>query len=124
MGGMNAFNLAPQCRTERGNNLWYSLLAVSGGYLEASMKRLWLALSIGLVTSLVATGLVTTQAAAQNYPWCSIYSGDMGGAKNCGFISFEQCMANVHGIGGFCQRNDWYRPPAGATGRVPTTTHY
>jgi hypothetical protein len=83
------------------------------------MKQILFAISVGLV----AIGPVT-QAKAQNYPWCSIYSGDMGGAQNCGFVTFEQCMANVHGIGGFCQRNDWYRPPPGATGRVPTRTHY
>jgi hypothetical protein len=87
--------------------------------LEASMKQFLFAVSVGLV----AIGLVT-QAKAQNYPWCSIYSGDMGGAKNCGFVTFEQCMENVRGIGGFCQRNDWYRPPPGATGRVPARTHY
>ena len=84
------------------------------------MKQFWLAVGVGLA----AIGLTTTQAAAQNYPWCSIYSGDMGGAKNCGFVTFDQCMENVSGIGGFCQRNDWYRPPAGATGRVPARTHY
>ena len=83
------------------------------------MKQLLFAISLGLV----AIGLVT-EAETQNYPWCSIYSGDMSGAKNCGFVSFAQCMDNVRGIGGFCERNDWYRPPAGATGRVPARTHY
>jgi Protein of unknown function (DUF3551) len=59
----------------------------------------------------VAIGLVT-EAKAQNYPWCAVY--DTGAAPlNCGFVSFEQCMATVRGIGGFCQRNDWYRPPSG-----------
>jgi hypothetical protein len=77
------------------------------------MKQFLFAVSVGLV----AIGLVT-QAKAP------IYSGDMGGAKNCGFVTFEQCMENVRGIGGFCQRNDWYRPPPGATGRVPARTHY
>src|SRR5579871_2498822 len=63
------------------------------------------------VSSAAAFG---TKAQAQNYPWCSIYSGDMGGAQNCGFVSFQQCMANVSGIGGFCVQNDWYRPPPGS----------
>jgi Protein of unknown function (DUF3551) len=83
------------------------------------MKQLLFVLSIGVV----AIGLVS-QATAQNYPWCSIYSGSRGGGQNCGFVTFEQCMENVRGIGGFCQWNDWYRPPPGAKGRVPTTTHY
>ena len=36
--------------------------------------------------------------------WCSYYSMP-GGGSNCGFYSFEQCQANVRGIGGFCQQN-------------------
>jgi Protein of unknown function (DUF3551) len=41
-------------------------------------------------------------------PWCSEYSGGGtggGGGSNCGFYSFDQCLANVRGIGGFCVRN-------------------
>ena len=36
--------------------------------------------------------------------WCARYSMP-GGGSNCGFYSFEQCQANVRGIGGFCQQN-------------------
>jgi Protein of unknown function (DUF3551) len=50
-------------------------------------------------------------AEAQNYPWCAQYSGRaLGGAMNCGFVSFAQCMATVSGIGGFCIQNNTYRP--------------
>jgi hypothetical protein len=35
--------------------------------------------------------------------WCSDYSN--GGGMNCGFHSYEQCMANISGIGGSCERN-------------------
>jgi hypothetical protein len=49
---------------------------------------------------------IGNRAQAQNYPWCAQYSGRaLGGAMNCGFVSFEQCMATVTGIGGFCVRN-------------------
>jgi len=49
-------------------------------------------------------------AQAQNYPWCAIY--DVGDAAyNCGFVSREQCMATVRGIGGFCNANTQYIPP-------------
>jgi hypothetical protein len=48
----------------------------------------------------------STDAVAQFYPWCSIYS-DKVGASNCGFVSFEQCLLNVRGIGGFCVQNPW-----------------
>jgi hypothetical protein len=65
---------------------------------------------IGIVA---AAGALSTQAQAQNYPWCANYSGRGGGGTNCGFTSFEQCMATVSGLGGFCDRNTQYVPPAG-----------
>ena len=34
------------------------------------------------------------------YPWCAVYSGDAGGASNCGFSTLAQCRATVSGIGG------------------------
>ena len=57
------------------------------------------------------TAGIGTSAQAQNYPWCAIY--DIGDAAyNCGFVSREQCMATVSGIGGFCNINTQYVPPA------------
>jgi len=58
---------------------------------------------------LVFPVLHVDEAAAQNYPWCAQY-GIRGGARNCGFVSFEQCMATVRGIGGYCEQNFMYRP--------------
>jgi hypothetical protein len=70
--------------------------------------------------SLFAFGIATAIAAfsgdakAQNYPWCAIYSGgSMGGATNCGFVSYDQCMATARGLGSFCVQNTLYVPPAG-----------
>mgnify|MGYP001319182132 CR=1 FL=1 len=55
-----------------------------------------------------------TPAEAQNYPWCAQYEGSgMSGAMNCGFSTYQQCMADVSGIGGFCIQNNTYRPPSG-----------
>jgi hypothetical protein len=48
-------------------------------------------------------------AQAQNYPWCAYWAGT-GGARNCGFVSFEQCMATARGAGASCQRNAGYEP--------------
>jgi hypothetical protein len=63
-----------------------------------------------IVVFILAVGM-GAPAEAQNYPWCAQYSGRaLGGAMNCGFVSFEQCMATVSGIGGFCIRNNTYRP--------------
>lgn len=70
------------------------------------------------LAALVAlTGLTLaagSPAKAQNYPWCAYYSGgDTGGGTNCGFTTFAQCMTTVSGIGGMCQLNTQYVPPAG-----------
>lgn len=65
-----------------------------------------------LVFAVVAsTTALGTTAQAQNYPWCAQYTGrGFDGAMNCGFTSFQQCLADVSGIGGFCVRNNTYRP--------------
>jgi hypothetical protein len=66
-----------------------------------------------LVLSLIITGtLLNTPTKAQNYPWCAIYNGGSG-SKNCGFARFQQCQADVSGIGGFCTQNSTYQPFAG-----------
>jgi Protein of unknown function (DUF3551) len=51
----------------------------------------------------------TPAAAAPSYPWCARYSSTGG---ECAFNTFEQCLEDVSGIGGFCQANPSY------TGRV------
>ena len=49
-------------------------------------------LLLGIVGALMVLG---TPAHAQNYPWCAQYSGRaLGGAQNCGFVSFAQCHGN------------------------------
>jgi hypothetical protein len=59
-----------------------------------------------------AAGFVSG-AQAQNYPWCAVLNmGDA--AYNCGFVSREQCMTSVSGIGGFCEPNTQYVPRGGA----------
>jgi hypothetical protein len=70
-----------------------------------------LLLILGISVCVVGFG---TRAEAQNYPWCAIYSGGMGGGgTNCGFITFEQCMDTARGLGSFCQPNTQYVPPPG-----------
>ena len=49
------------------------------------------------------------------YPWCAVYRGRMSGSSNCGFSTWNQCMATVSGIGGFCQRNSFYNPRSSAS---------
>lgn len=33
------------------------------------------------------------------YPWCAVYGGRMSGSSNCGFSTWNRCMATVSGIG-------------------------
>jgi hypothetical protein len=56
-----------------------------------------------------AATILTTAAKAQNYPWCAIYKG---GAMNCGFTTFQQCLATVSEAG-FCIQNSTYQPSDG-----------
>ncbi len=75
----------------------------------------------GLALLAAAAGF-GSPAQAQNYPWCAEYGGgDMGGATNCGFTTYEQCMETLRGMGGFCNQNTQYQPPPGphASPRAP-----
>ncbi len=65
-----------------------------------------------LVGLLLATTAIGASAQAQNYPWCAYY-GNGNEGTNCGFVSFAQCMADVSGIGGYCEPNNMYHAPAG-----------
>jgi hypothetical protein len=61
--------------------------------------------------------LSTPVRAAIEYPWCAQYGGggDDGGGRNCGFVSYEQCMQTSRGMGGFCERNLFYPGSASDT---------
>ena len=50
---------------------------------------------------------------ADPYAWCAAYSGGMnGGGRNCGFVTYQQCMVTIRGMGGFCEPNLFYTGPA------------
>ena len=65
-------------------------------------------LVLGILLGAASAGLT---ARAQDYPWCARYGGGRGGGQNCGFVGFDQCMATVRGIGGYCARNPQYFGP-------------
>jgi hypothetical protein len=59
--------------------------------------------------TIAAMAALARPAAAIEYPWCAQYGGDDGdGGRNCGFVSREQCMETVRGMGGFCEPNLFY----------------
>ena len=51
--------------------------------------------------------IATSAEAAPVYPWCAHYMMK-GGPISCGFASFQDCLANVSGVGGSCQQNPYY----------------
>lgn len=66
-------------------------------------------LMLFLLGVLAGAAVFGSDAQAQNYPWCAVLNmGDA--AYNCGFVSREQCMTSLSGIGGFCERNPQYVP--------------
>jgi hypothetical protein len=71
------------------------------------MKPWLFALGISALTIVLGT-----TAEAQNYPWCAQYGNGTGGSMNCSFVNFNQCLATVRGIGGFCIQNNTYVSPS------------
>ena len=74
----------------------------------------------GLAVLAITIAGSAPSAATVIYPWCLEYGGRMGGAENCGFVSFAQCQASRQGNGGFCKANPWYSPyPPSPRGAPP-----
>jgi hypothetical protein len=60
--------------------------------------------SFVIAAALALTALPGREAAAAAY--CAYNGGAIGGGyENCGFYTWEQCRANVSGMGGHCMRN-------------------
>lgn len=109
------------------------------------------AISLGIVGVAL---LAAAPAHAREYPWCLQMGGlafpspsfamlgsiahsdsgsfggmlqqaeDSGGGRNCGFDTYEQCMAAKAGTGGFCERNLFYQDdPAPREGRPHDRSH-
>ena len=66
--------------------------------------------ALSLFGVLFVTAAIGTPAHADG-PWCAYYDGHFGGASNCGFYTYQQCLATISGIGGWCQPNTMYAPP-------------
>jgi hypothetical protein len=77
-----------------------------------------------IIAALLALATVTgtmiapgSAHAAPYWPWCSRYDWARSGAFQCAFVSFEQCMETVRGLGGFCYMNPYQTPYTPAPGR-------
>ena len=77
--------------------------------------------SLFILGIFTATLCVAQPAAAQNYPWCLYENFKGGGATNCGFSTFQQCLAARTGNSDSCGPNPQYQS---SRDRLPSHYHY
>ena len=65
--------------------------------------------ALTLLGAAALTFMLSGGGPAEAAAWCAYYTGGRfgPGGTNCGFYSFEQCMANAWGNGGFCRQNQF-----------------
>jgi hypothetical protein len=65
-----------------------------------------------ILPALAALAMFTPSVSyADPYKWCAQYGSREDDGRNCGFVTYEQCMAAVSGTGGFCEPNPFYTGP-------------
>ena len=69
-------------------------------------------LSLGLLAAALAIDARPADAQAYNYPWCH-QQGGRDGVLVCSYVSFQQCVINIPGEGGYCLQNPWYQGAVG-----------
>jgi hypothetical protein len=57
----------------------------------------------------VLAAMVCIEKPAEAGPWCAYLDLGRGGATNCEFATFQQCLAAVNGVGGSCEANPQYQ---------------
>ena len=83
------------------------------------MQRILIVLALGAVGFTAAS---EPAGAEITYPWCAQYGGRDGGGRNCGFWTYQQCLAAASGTGGYCVANAMYRGPQ--PGMIPPPGGY
>lgn len=81
------------------------------GFKVTGSKVIGFKLTLSGAAAITALAAFTPPArAAIEYPWCVQYGAGMdgGGGRNCGFVSYEQCMMTARGAGGWCEQNLFY----------------
>jgi hypothetical protein len=62
---------------------------------------------------LLGTSVFAQPVKADPYPWCAIYGGgSQGGGESCYYLTFERCLNQIQGLGGFCNPNPRYTGPS------------
>ena len=65
------------------------------------------------VALLVAAELLSQGGAQARtiHPYCAVSRGHDMGYEDCSFTTFELCLEEVRGLGGYCKPNSYYRGP-------------
>ena len=76
-------------------------------------------LSIAIMALLLTDADAKRRSSAQgsptvgaSRPWCATYPGK-GISDNCSYVTQQQCLAQVWGLGGFCRPNPFPGTPYG-----------
>ena len=80
--------------------------------MRRGIRWIWV---VSVVAVATFGGPEPSPAVEFNYPWCTSGAGNEFGAVNCGFSTFEQCLASARGNGQSCGQNPFYVPPSGVT---------
>jgi len=78
--------------------------------MEMTM-RLALTVFALIGTTLLVQSVQVQPAQADPYRYCAVYGGN-DGRESCYFRTFQECLAQIQGVGGFCNNNPWYTGPA------------
>ncbi len=79
-------------------------------------------LSAAIAVGVLACASAPASAASDPYRWCAQYGRD--GGTNCGFVTLQQCLDTISGIGGGCELNPFYTgPERQPTPRKPKPRH-
>jgi hypothetical protein len=65
--------------------------------------------AVAFLSLLVAILVFDTRASVAqgySYPWCAVFDWS---TRNCGFVSYQQCLSYIYGVGGYCSENPNYR---------------
>jgi len=67
-------------------------------------------IAISAIFALALSAIAMPARAEVQYPWCAQYRSQIG-ATNCGFVTYQQCLDTISGVGGICTRNPAYHAP-------------
>ena len=74
------------------------------------MRTLALAIAVAALT----TSAASARLASAGEAWCAYYDA---WTYNCGFVTLQQCLATISGVGGICKPNPYGPPSAGVEPR-------